>query len=241
MKQRILSEIRRTAVANGGKPLGHRAFEKETGIGYYEWYGKYWKSWGDAVREAGMTANAMTVRLEDEVLLRRFVDLTSTLGRIPSTGDMALYRQTDPTFPTEKTYRRFQSKDQLVARARDLCLAHPELAGIAEILNAHARKKPVEQGEANAVRPKTGFVYMIKHGSRSEYKIGRTINPIRREGEMRLQLPEQVEPVHYIETDDPSGIEAYWHSRFASKRKEGEWFSLTPDDVRAFKKWRRIS
>lgn len=44
MKQRILSEIRRTAEANGGKPLGHRAFEKETGISYHDWYGKYWKS-----------------------------------------------------------------------------------------------------------------------------------------------------------------------------------------------------
>ncbi|HLX81916.1 MAG TPA: GIY-YIG nuclease family protein [Burkholderiales bacterium] len=241
MKQRILAEIKRTAVANGGKPLGHRAFEKETGIGYYDWYGKYWKSWGDAVREAGMIANAMTLRVEDEVLLRRFAELTSTLGRIPSTGDMVLYRQTDPTFPTEKTYRRFRSKDQLVAQARDFCLAHSELAGIAEILAAHTRRKPLKEREANGAEPKTGFVYMIKHGARSEYKIGRTANPVRREGEMRLQLPDRIEPVHYIETDDPSGIEAYWHSRFASKRKEGEWFSLTPDDVRAFKKWRRIS
>ncbi len=67
-----------------------------------------------------------------------------------------------------------------------------------------------------------------------------TNNPIRREGEIRLELPEKVKPIHYIETDDPSGIESYWHKRFSSKRKEGEWFSLTAEDIRSFKKWRKI-
>jgi len=82
--------------------------------------------------------------------------------------------------------------------------------------------------------------YLLKHGSRREYKIGRTNNPLRREGEIGIQLPEKLQPLHYIKTDDPVGVEAYWHMRFASKRKEGEWFALSAQDVRAFNRWKRI-
>lgn len=76
-----------------------------------------------------------------------------------------------------------------------------------------------------------GYVYLLKHGARHEYKIGRANNRLRGEGEIRIELPEKVEPIHVIETDDPGGVEAYWHRRFTSKRKEGEWFSLTTQDV----------
>ena len=85
-----------------------------------------------------------------------------------------------------------------------------------------------------------GYFYIIKHGARREYKIGRTNNRLRREGEIGLDLPEKIEPIHVIETDDPAGVEAYWHRRFAEKRMKGEWFTLTSDDARAFKRWRRI-
>lgn len=52
-KQHILNEIRRTAKANGGDPLGRERFLTDTGIKQSDWYGKYWIRWGDAVREAG--------------------------------------------------------------------------------------------------------------------------------------------------------------------------------------------
>jgi hypothetical protein len=75
---------------------------------------------------------------------------------------------------------------------------------------------------ANGQAPAVGFVYLFKHGRRREYKIGFTYNILRREGEVRIELPEAVEPPHYIETDDPAGVEDYWHRRFADKRLKGE-------------------
>jgi hypothetical protein len=97
-----------------------------------------------------------------------------------------------------------------------------------------------EVDEADSVPAAVGYVYLLKHGTRREYKIGRTNNALRREGELGIQLPEKLQPVHYIKTDDPAGVESYWHTRFARKRKEGEWFALTAHDVRALKRWRRI-
>ena len=43
-----------------------------------------------------------------------------------------------------------------------------------------------------------------------------------------------------VETDDPVGVQAYWHRGLAEKWREGEWFALSPEDVNAFKRWKVI-
>ena len=77
-------------------------------------------------------------------------------------------------------------------------------------------------------------MYLLKSGR--YYKIGRSISPGRREYELAIHLPERVKTVHTIKTDDPVGIEAYWHQRFSDRRKNGEWFELRREDVSAFRR-----
>jgi Meiotically Up-regulated Gene 113 (MUG113) protein len=55
-----------------------------------------------------------------------------------------------------------------------------------------------------------------------------------RQKQVAVNLPEDLELIHAVSTDDAYGIEAYWHTRFAEKHRGGEWFERTADDVRAF-------
>jgi hypothetical protein len=60
-KQHILDEIKRTAKANGGLPVGLRKFRSITGIKDNDWLGKYWVRWSEAIEEAGLSANSFDI------------------------------------------------------------------------------------------------------------------------------------------------------------------------------------
>jgi len=98
-KQHILNEIRRTAVANGGEPLGRQRFFNETGIKESDWLGKWWPRWSAVVEEAGFTPLTRQGKNDRTGAIRKVAELTRRLGKIPTVPEMRLEKKTDPQFP----------------------------------------------------------------------------------------------------------------------------------------------
>lgn len=231
-KDHILSEIRRTAAENGGVALGRQRFQNVTGIRTADWAGKFWVRWSDAVKEAGLTPKAFQKAYADEHLLEKLISLIRHLGHFPVTNELILQHNKDFSFPTKNTFEKWGGKEKLLQKVMAYC----EKNGVKDVLEickkvSFAGKKPEEEEmPANA----DGFVYLAK--SNRYFKIGRSNSVGRREYELAIQLPEKLAVIHKIKTDDPEGIEAYWHNRFASKRVNGEWFQLSPTEVGIFRR-----
>ncbi len=239
-KEHILREIRRLAADNGGASLGKERFEALTGITETTWRGRYWARWGDAVREAGLEPNIWQTRVhDDDSVLRMVALLVREYGHFPTTAELRLRRRDgSDDAPTDTVLkRRFGNKAQQAAKLLAFVDANPEFSDVAAICAAVAgsgRNTSQDTPTEASDRPVTGVVYAVRMAE--FYKIGKTNDIDRRTRELRIQLPVKEELVHAIETDDPSGIEAYWHKRFATRRANGEWFLLNPEDVEAFKR-----
>jgi Meiotically up-regulated gene 113 len=232
-KQHILEEIRRTAKANGGDPLGTQKFLTETGIKKSDWHGKYWVRWGDALREAGLTPNQMAEAYDEGVLIAKLISLSRELGRFPVEGDLRMKSRNDPEFPSHGAFNRLGPKNQRVLKVAEHCRTHEGFQDVLELC-ADVVDRKQHPHETESGTDEMGFVYLIRSGRYC--KIGRSNSSGRREYELAIQLPERASKVHEIRTDDPVGIEAYWHNRFESKRKNGEWFDLSPLDIKAFRR-----
>jgi hypothetical protein len=233
-KEHILSEIRRTSAQNGGIPLGRRRFEKETGIRGSDWLGTYWARWGDALKEAGFGANEFQAAYSKEFLIEAFIGLIRELGRVPVEAELRMKAHKEKSFPGHSALGRLGSKSQRLQVIVAYCQSRQEYQDVIQIIGSvpieHNDKKPIRSEPITAF----GSVYLLKSGR--YYKLGRSNAFGRREAEIALQLPQKADTVHVIKTDDPIGIEAYWHKRFETKRKNGEWFELDQNDITAFKR-----
>ncbi|MGA7710713.1 MAG: GIY-YIG nuclease family protein [Rhizomicrobium sp.] len=237
-KSDILNEIKRTALANGGKPLGTAKFENETGIKAHEW-GRYWARIGDAQKEAGFEPNQRQGAYADEHLVEKLAGLMRKLGTFPTYREIEVERRSDSDLPTPKAFKRLGKKEQLVRLVSEYCAKHKGFDDVAAVCRAVTATGKDTTGDDWHTNVSYGEVYLFKSGR--YYKIGRTKDTVRRGSEIRIQLPEQVTLIHSIKTDDPPGVEAYWHRRFEAKRMNGEWFDLSVADIKAFKRWRKIS
>jgi len=234
-KQYIIDEITRTTKENNEIPLGHRRFETETGIKKADWYGKYWSKWGDAIKEAGLVPNKLQTAYDESWLIEQFILLIREIKKFPSEGDIRLKTHTTINFPNSKTFDRLGATIKRANRILSYCEGKSDYKDVAEICRNYiatfSKKVSVQSEESEN---EIGYVYLMKSGN--YFKLGRSTNVERRNYEIGIKLPEKFEIVHKINTDDPTGIEAYWHNRFKDKRKQGEWFDLSSRDLKAFKR-----
>jgi hypothetical protein len=171
------------------------------------------------------------------VRVKTSITLPAELGRLPIEGEIRRKARSDASFPHHGAFNRFGGKDKLLTAIAAYCRKN---SGFEDVLalcveQENARVLTNQRREAKVA---TGYVYLMKSGP--HYKIGRTNSIGRRGSELAIKIPVPPRTVHSVETDDLVGVEAYWHRRFADKRGEGEWFALSPEDVSAFKRWKRI-
>lgn len=236
MRDHIISEIRRLADMNGGQAPGHLAFVSATGIGEAKWRGKYWARWGDALVEAGFQPNKWIGKTDNDAIIAGVIAACRHYKRFPTKSEFQMLRHSDPTIPsTNVIANNIGRQSDLVAALTKYIGDHPECADILELLPVVSSVRPVPLSVTKSI---DGYVYLIKSGD--FYKIGRSDELERRVKEIRIALPDAATLLHTIKTDDPPGIEAYWHRRFADRRANGEWFRLSTDDVKAFVRWQKI-
>ena len=234
-REQIVAEIKRLASENNGSPPGQEKFEHETGMTTGSWRGKYWLRWSDALAEAGYSPRQMNKALDAETVLLRLAQLTRKLGHFPTYAETRMEREIDKSFPNHGVFDRFGRRDERISALRTFARTNPEYCDIAlllpdEIVGDEAHSEERERSDVTS----DGYVYMLKLGK--HYKVGKTFSVPRRHREIALELPEKPEVIHTIQTDDPDGIEAYWHRRFKPFATNGEWFELKGEQVKAFKR-----
>ena len=230
MREHIISEIKRLAALAGGQAPGSKLFVGTTGIIESKWRGKYWARWGDALIEAGFQPNQWTEKSDANTIINGVIAACRHYARFPTDSELSMLRSSDPTIPSPKTIRdNFGGRPDLIFAVAKRIKGDPEYSDVSAMLPTVTAARPEAPKGTKAV---DGHVYLIKSGD--FYKIGRSDELERRVKEIRIALPDAATLVHSITTDDPPGIEAYWHRRFADRRANGEWFKLSPDDVKVF-------
>lgn len=85
-----------------------------------------------------------------------------------------------------------------------------------------------------------GYVYILRDVDVTGWcKIGYTNNPRERIGHFDTKLPFDTDLLLLIPTPHYKTLERQLHKKYWRKRKRGEWFDLTDDDIAAIKRLRR--
>jgi hypothetical protein len=238
-KEEMLNEMKRTAKENGGKPLGETRFFNKTGIRSWDW-GRHWPKYADFVIEAGCTPNLPWTKYPEGVLEEKMVRFIQEKEKIkyPTVSEMRIEHLRNPDFPYTAIKKRGRDFIRNLVRYCEKKPGHDDILKICLPILEKLDEKEEDLVTDNS-SSSVGQVYLYKRGK--YYKLGHSNDPVRRGKEIRLESPETLRLIHSFETDDPNGVEAYWHKRFENKRlKETEFFSLSSEDIKAFKRWKNL-
>lgn len=228
----IVARVQKQAALDNGATPGVRRLATEAGIKQHVWK-KFWPKYGDLLTEAGLARNNLEEGWSHAELCSFLIDLARNLSHFPSSGEIRAHKAMHPDFPNHRVFdRRIGRRKELIEAVRE----HGERLAMDDVMAmcAEATAGLITKATEDHDQDAEGDVYLLKSGR--YFKIGFSVHAGARERQLQIQLPQPAHLIHIIKTDDPRGIEAYWHQRFASKRRNGEWFELTVDDIRTFKK-----
>lgn len=240
-KEDILLEIKKLA-----KELGHtpsaKQFKERTGIGQYHFPKYSWSNYGELVREAGLVPNIFDkTKFKSEDLIKIFIKVIREKKKWPTRPELESKHYTNPKFPAYTTFTdRIGLTNVIAQKILDYIIDKRGYKDVNDICKIILEKYRDEQEESDVEQGNHGWMYLIRHGNRNQYRVGKTGNLFKRLGQNRIELPEGSTPIWSIETDDITGIETYWLNRFKSKKLNADWFKLNSLDIKAFKRWKKI-
>lgn len=246
-KEDTIAELKKLSKEIGGKTPSEQVFREHTGIVLNDLQKYGWASYGEFIDEAGLKRNKFDkTKYNREDLCDLFIEIIREKKKLPTRGELEVKHKRDKKFPASGTFYKKLGLVRVLAKTiLEYVKDKHGYGDVVSICNSFLEDNKVddEQEGEIIIEGKHGWVYLIKHGHYNHYRIGETGDPLRRFRENRIELPEKPTLVHEIETADRKGVEQYWLNHFELKKtsnKDGDWFKLSPSDIKEFKRWKKI-
>ncbi|MBI2074368.1 MAG: GIY-YIG nuclease family protein [Candidatus Levybacteria bacterium] len=233
-QKEAINYIQKLATKLGSTP-SEKVFYQESGMKLYPLQKLGFPSYGYLVRKAKLTPNKFDkTKYNKEFLLKEFIKMIRKDKSWPTRGELDVKHYGDPSFPASATfYKKFGLVRGIAESILEYIDTKKNYEDVIKICNSVLETTSSRKEEKKDL----GYVYIYKNGSRSEYKIGISENPIQRGIQLATLSPEKLKPVHCIKTHYPRIIEKYLHEKLKDKNTNGEWFKLTPTDIKEIKSW----
>ena len=164
-RNQIVSEVKRVAEANGGKPLGERLFYKETGLNIQALQRAGFPNYGHAREAAGYARGTFGAAYSDDELFGPLARLTRDKQHFPTIGEIRV-AQYSSGGPSYDAYQRAAKRGPLRKQLLDWCRQQKEFSDVASILEAasdlHSKAGARARGTEKVIN---GYVYLMRYGA----------------------------------------------------------------------------